>query len=566
METVGRRGILLLVSLLSFCGPASHASFLETTNNKALFQLQPYKEETTANYEQKPFASASLVNLNSNINAWYLLRLVDNRKVETIYNIIPVSEGLRIGLDPASPELSISGDGDPYRCDIATEIAEPFKQRARSRSSYFPACNNLLLIVVKQDGSQTTVEKGAEVIRWLMGDEGEEIINDVKEGFFKDKYLVEGQTDDSQEAPAATDKDEVLPKAAIQPRYKNTSLPDHLLGLKTAEKRLFAGRWYPLQNYEGFYASMIEPGMVAQEILGSHLDRVNRLDGVENTAVAYLMAFSLNRYSMGWGHGTDLPGVGWSARAVHIKKDNPYGPDGFNSMRPLIPLGHIPPSLWPRVVGTFSGGFQLRHSAFRNGEFAKTNKGHHYGFMENGVLMVTPVEGLATLITYKDGSVDLKTWTGQDQERLPLMKHIRQNGVPLIERNEAGQGIPGQYVKHWTAGNWSGSADKELRTPRGAACLIETPQDKFLVYAYFSGATPSGIARVFQAYGCNYAFHLDMNSPGQAYASLSRPKGNGSAFEIEHLMTGMFMGDTKGTPRYLLKPDYKDFFYILRKE
>lgn len=559
--------LLLLLALLMGPLPAK-ASFLETSNYKALFELQPFKAEITADYEGHSFVNASLINLNTHINSAYILNLRDKKAVDTTYNLLTISDRLQLRLDNTKPELVISDhQQDLYACNIEDEITEAFKRRSQPKLGYLPTCKDLLFIVVKQDGNQPTIEKGAEVVRWLAGDSGEDLINGVKENFFADNYLVEEQAQESPDPAQAPDTSNLPPKASIQAQYEKFSIPTNLLGLKTegAENTLLAGRWYPLKNFPGFFASMIEPRMVAEEILGSYRDRVNPLDGVENKAAVYVMAFSLTQYTIGWGHGTDHPGVGWSERAVNIKKDNPLGPDGFNSIKPIIPLGHTPPSLWPNTVGTFSGGFQKRHGAFRYGELSTKEKAHHYGFMENGVLLATPSEDLATFIMLKDGGVEMKTWTEQDQGRLHLMRHIRQNGLPIIDRNELGQGVPGQFVKFWGPGNWSGSADKELRTPRGAACIIEGPQDRYLVYAYFSGATPSGLARVFQAYGCNYAIQLDMNSPGQAYASLFQKRDNSAAFDIEHLMTAMTSGDTAGAPRYFIKPDYKDFFYITKK-
>jgi hypothetical protein len=35
---------------------------------------------------------------------------------------------------------------------------------------------------------------------------------------------------------------------------------------------------------------------------------------------------------------------------------------------------------------------------------------------------------------------------------------------------------------------------------------------RFLIYAVFSDATPSAMARIFQAYRCDYAMLLDMNA------------------------------------------------------
>ena len=561
----------ILLILMLFVGASQpEASLLETTRNKAFFKLQPYKEEMSANYERSPYKSASLININSNVNVSYLLSVRDNRGAEKTYSILSVDDKLRLRLDEVAPELFISDNGKGHICNIQEEIAAEYKKHKRSKLTHIPVCNNLLFVVIKQDGYQSRVEKGAEFLRWLGGDAGENVINEVKEGYFKDKYVVMEQAQESTEISAVTENNSVLPRADIEARYQNSSIPTRHLGLKTqnSEKSLLAGKWYPLKNYPGVYAGMIMPGMVSRKIQKTHRDRVNTLDSVERKAVVYLVSFSLSKYTLGWGHGTDHPGVGWSRRAVRISKDNPYGPDGFNKIKPLIPLGHTPPYLWSKIIGTFSGGFQKRHGAFRYGELSMTNKAHHYGFMENGVMLTSPTEGLASVIMYRDGNLELKRWTAQDNEKLPLIRHIRQNGVPLVHRDEGGQGIPGKWVRHWSAGNWSGSAKKQLRTPRGAACLIETPEDNFLVYAYFSGATPSAMARVFQAYGCNAAIHLDMNSPGQAYASLFTPQDGGGSIDIELLTAKMYqyMGGKKDSPRFFIKPDYKDFFYIMKRE
>ncbi len=574
----GNTNRAMIVVLALFLGvPQSEASIFGTINNKALLQLQPYMEKTTATYKENSFISASLINLNSNINAWYILSLVDINNTETTYNILPVSDDLSLRLKADTPGLLITEHpNNIYECNIDNEISKVFEARKRTRLSYIPVCNDMLFIVIKQDGFQTMIEQGAEVFRWFAGDAGEQVINQVKEHFFQDKYVVEELTEESTKLSTATEiqttDSSVLPRADIQERYKNTTIPANRLGLKTetSERKLLAGHWYPLKNFPAVYASMIMPGMVSKDIQEAHKDRVNYLDGIERTAVVYLMSFSLEKYTLGWGHGTDHPGVGWSPRARNITRDNPYGPDGFNRVAPLIPIGHVPPFHWSNTIGTFSGGFQRNHSAFKYGELSKTNKAHHYGFMENGVMLSTPSEGLATIIIYKNGRVELKRWTAQDNYKLPSIKHIRQNGVPLIHRDENAQGmsIPGKWVKYWGPGNWSGTVDKQLRAPRGGACIIETPQDRYLVYAYFSGATPSAMARVFQSYGCSFALHLDMNSPGQTYASLFMTQGDEHSIDIELLMTEMhaYMGGNRASPRYFIKPDYKDFFYIIRRE
>jgi hypothetical protein len=564
----GNRTLLLLLALSIF-GSNSDASLSDATN--AFLQLQKYREVATASYRDSSTRKATLVNLNSNINTWYILAIDGSDNRTTTHNILATSDNLRLQLNPDAPELLIAGHSrDTYSCNIGQEISWVYRSRDKRRSTYIPICNHLLFIVIKQDGFRTMKERGAEVLRWLAGDAGEQVINEVKERFFQDKYLVKEQTEELAELTEAALNNSPLPRAVLQNRYLHSTIPTRHLGLRTrnSEQRLLAGEWYPLENYPDIYTSMITPGMVSREIQASHRDRVNHLDGIEKTATVFLMSFSLNRYTLGWGHGTDHPGVGWSPRARNIKKDNPYGPDGFNSMAPLIPIGHVPPFVWPKTIGTFSAGFQKRHGAFKYGKLSTFNKAHHYGFMEHGVLLVSPSEGLASVIMYKDGRVELKRWTAEDNKSLPHIRHLRQNGVPLIHRDENGQGIPGIWVRHWSRGNWSGSANKELRAPRGAACLIETPRENYLAYAFFSSATPSAMARVFQSYGCSFAIHLDLNSPGQAYASLFKTRGNDGSIDIELLMKTMhaYMGGDRASPRYFIKPDYKDFFYIMKRE
>jgi hypothetical protein len=55
---------------------------------------------------------------------------------------------------------------------------------------------------------------------------------------------------------------------------------------------------------------------------------------------------------------------------------------------------------------------------------------------------------------------------------------------------------------------------------RGGVCSQSSDSRQFLVYAYFSSATPSAMARVFQGYQCRYAMQLDMNALEHTYLAL----------------------------------------------
>ena len=127
--------------------------------------------------------------------------------------------------------------------------------------------------------------------------------------------------------------------------------------------------------------------------------------------------------------------------------------------------------------------------------------------------------------------------------------------------------MPGALVNIWGEGNWSGSANEDLRTVRAGLCLQEAGGRRFLVYAYFSSASPSAMARVFQAYRCRYAMHLDMNALEHTYLGLYAAEGGRRT--VEHLIDGMDVLDRHSgdalAPRFLGFPDNRDFFYLVRR-
>jgi len=202
---------------------------------------------------------------------------------------------------------------------------------------------------------------------------------------------------------------------------------------------------------------------------------------------------------------------------------------------------------------------------------ATYNYGHHYGFIEKGVTLSKLQPNLSTLFGLTDGSIHMKTWTENDNALLPRITFARQNGVPLLETDpETGLGAPGDRVTKWGPGNWSGSAKAELRTLRAGACMAEDEQkNRFLLYGYFSSATPSAMARTFQAYGCSYAMLLDMNALEHTYLALYVSRGGQT--HVEHMVPGMALIEKKargGTiiPRFIGFADNRDLFYVTRKD
>ncbi|HVL57016.1 MAG TPA: hypothetical protein VM491_10950, partial [Burkholderiaceae bacterium] len=325
------------------------------------------------------------------------------------------------------------------------------------------------------------------------------------------------------------------------------------------------GRWHAVRDADGIFVSAVRPGAIADAAASGGW----RPDAVEADALAYFVAFDLARFEIGFALGTEHPRLGWSPRVVDsMRSPGSAGPDGIDSAAPLVRVGMLSPALSARVAATFTGGFKREHGAFRHGALATRNDGSHYGFIENGVVFSRLVAGLSTFYVLGDGTVDIRTWRDDDAPLQPRILHARQNGVPLLEwENSRGRAVPGALVGQWGAGNWSGSADERFRSLRAGACIIDTGSTRYLVYGYFSAAVPATMARVFQAYDCRAAMHLDMNALEHTYLAVY--VRDGDQITISHLVRGMSEVDRKaagGTvPRFVGFPDDRDFFYVLRR-
>ena len=333
------------------------------------------------------------------------------------------------------------------------------------------------------------------------------------------------------------------------------------LALQAPGRALAPGRWYAAAGLSGIWVSAAPPGALAAA-------PAIALDAVEAQALAYLVAFDLGDFDLGFALGTEHPRLGWSARVRAEQRDARLpGPDGFDSAAPLARTGLLAPPLLDQVVASFTGGFKREHGAFSHGALAAANHGSHYGFVEQGVVFSQLQPGLATLLVQGDGRLEMATWSAALAQRLGALRHARQNGVPLVEPAADGAPMVGRLVTQWGAGNWSGSADEQLRTLRAGACVLAHQGRRFLVYGYFSSATPRAMANVFIAYGCSYAMHLDMNALEHTYLALYLRSG--AQLGVEHLVPGMSVLDkTLGItllPRFLSFPDDRDFFYLTRK-
>ncbi len=571
--------LTVLALFLSIEGPWPPSALSEPTP-KTILDLQPFSQESSLAFKDSRGREglATLINLNPNINAWYLLRL--NWKGSTNEQNYHLENGDRrarvLMLDKNYPKgLVISQDKERIPCDLWGEKSPLSLGEARKSSvPYAPLCDFKLYLRNPTKGHQTSIEKVTDFLRQKVPG-GDEIVTLVKDKFFAQLYKEKAEEKiGSKPAGEPPPKTENAPTAARLDQNEGNRLVKPIdLGIAvqgTDQSGMVLGAWYEAKGIPGIFISVIMLKAIAPEIMSSYRKVVNDLNQVEMGEPIYLIAFDLDRFDLHYALGTVHPSVGWSTHIPAQMRDKTLpGPDGINTSAPLIRTGLVNPMDEPRTIATFTGGFKRLQGAFKYGPLALKDHGSHYGFMENGIIFSRLQPELATLFVLDDGSVDMKTWTEADNQLLPRIRYARQNGVPLIAGfdPEARMSIPGPWVSRWGPGNWSGSADEKLQAMRAGAALQESEGKRFLIYAFFWSATPSAMARVFQAYRCRYAMLLDMNALVHTYLAVY--KREGANLYVQHLIRRMDEIDltVKGRyiPRFLGYADDRDFFYLTRK-
>jgi len=537
--------------------------------------LQPFRTESAIDVQGADGSSgtAVLINLNPNVSGWFLLRLdFGAARPEQAYHLESVrpDPALSIAAGPRGRLLVNFSDRLPACTLSIADGGGPSSLEAARRSGlpFAPLCDGRLYLRNHTVGRASTLEKVTGFLRdHVWG--GAQIVEFVKEEIYKDAFREQGVP--AADAGAWAQPESAPAAALLESSQADVALtPPHLgLDVDAPGPRLLLGRWYPLRGLPDAYFSVLMPAAVDHNILYGHEASVNPLTESESSALVYLVAFDLARFELRFTLGTEHPRLGWSPRPPPGSQDPALpGPDGIDSPDPLVITGMVPPADAARTVAAFAGGFKREHGAFRFGALAERNHGSHYGFVEQGVIFSKLQPGLATVMTTVSGEVRMYTWSSADGARLASVRDARQNGVPLIDYDaRRNASAPGALVNVWAEGNWSGSANEDLRTVRAGLCEQDSGARRFLVFAYFSSASPSAMARVFQAYRCRYAMHLDMNALEHTYFATYLSQGGRRV--VEHLIDGMDVLDRQAggslAPRFIGFPDNRDFFYLMRR-
>ena len=359
-----------------------------TIEARSIVDLQPFKSTQTRENQAR---TLTLVNLNTNVNKWYLLVVRDKKSPsEQTYHLenpLPHRQSIVLREDAEGIEIIEGNLKDP--CRLFKGRRSILSYGERSKSPYYALCQNKIYLRNQVSGNLSTKELAVDFLRdhvWS----GEEVISFIKDTVYKDAELITAALSlDGLKSPDLKEKPGPKP-AFIHKTYQRARLSPGELGIHMqadTDGMMQVGEWYPSSHHEDIFVSVIQPQLIDQQVLSSYGNRVLPFDATERSAVVYLVAFDLEDFELGYSTGTEHPEVSYSERtAPHLKKPGWSGPDGFSTYAPIKGTGMLNPLDASRVVATFTGGFKRKHSVFRAGVEATRNGGTHYGFMQNGVI------------------------------------------------------------------------------------------------------------------------------------------------------------------------------------
>lgn len=220
-----------------------------------------------------------------------------------------------------------------------------------------------------------------------------------------------------------------------------------------------------------------------------------------------------------------VAGVAWvdSTRASLALYPGRYEPPNSSTA-----LAMVPPSMRAELLATFNSGFKLEDD---NG-----------GFLASGHLYAPLRAGQATLIGYKNGSIDVISWAGGPDPG-PNVEFARQN-LPLIV--DGGRLNPDLG----DGPQWGATLGNAVRVWRSGVGVDARGN---LIYAAADQQTAQSLAQVLQRAGAVRAMELDINSEWVSFNFYSAWDALGG----RKLLPDM----TRDATRYLT-PDDRDFFAV----
>ncbi len=200
---------------------------------------------------------------------------------------------------------------------------------------------------------------------------------------------------------------------------------------------------------------------------------------------------------------------------------------------PPPPLSHrgpaeVPAKMRKRVVATFNGGFPLETS--------------NAGLIYRGKVRESMVNGIATVVEYRDGRVDIVRW--HQGPGAPANIWFAKQNLPAII-------YEGRLNPNLSDGpEWGETVNNAVRVWRSG---IGVDSHGNLLYAAANFQTVESLAKILQRAGAVRALELDINEDWTSFISYRHP----GAGDPSNLLPEMF----RPADRYLT-PDERDFFAV----
>jgi Phosphodiester glycosidase len=200
---------------------------------------------------------------------------------------------------------------------------------------------------------------------------------------------------------------------------------------------------------------------------------------------------------------------------------------------PPPPLSHRGPAEVPeakrrQVVATFNGGFPLETS--------------NAGLIYRGKVVHTMVNGIATIVGYRDGRVDIVRWQ-QGPGAPGNVWFAKQNLPPIIDEGHLNPNLS-------DGPEWGETVHNAVRVWRSGLGIDSHGN---LLYAAANYQTVESLAKILQRAGAVRALELDINEDWTSFISYRRP----DAAEPSNLLPEMLR-----PPERYLTPDERDFFAV----
>jgi hypothetical protein len=191
----------------------------------------------------------------------------------------------------------------------------------------------------------------------------------------------------------------------------------------------------------------------------------------------------------------------------------------------------VPPARRDRLAATFNGGFPLETS--------------NAGLIYRGKVIAPMVNGIATLIQYRDGRIDIRPWEHGEKPN-PQVWFAKQNLPPIIDEGRLNPDLS-------DGPEWGATVNNAIRVWRSGLGVDARGN---LIYAAANYQTVESLAEVLKRAGAVRAMELDINEDWTSFITYRHP----GAREPSNLLPEMFRPDT----RYLV-PDERDFFAVYVK-